>query len=303
MNALEMSDQLGLRLEDPDENKFTKPYKLIALNNAQIGVANFLRNEYLTELEVLKTNVTVTSGMTAALTAATLGYNVLRGAQGIRWVRTYNTTTYHDLIDIMQAKKTENQFLAGTALKPRSFVFANKIIVQPSSIAAIDVYFLKMPDILYNSYDADSGTQTTIVSTDTDLSAVADYYNGGLIYNITAQRYYKINDYADAAGTKTFTVDDPGSGTCATVGDKFYVFKRDFETTNLDQVTCELNASLHPLVITLAEAECWAIDRDLERRAAAEAAAVDQIVDLNTNLQDIAGIGTKGDRRYLTGAR
>ncbi len=180
-------------------------------------------------------------------------------------------------------------------------MFQNRIYVLPTTITAVDVYYYRMPAPLYAQYTATGGTQTTILTTDTQLgtdgaalSQVADTFNGAIIYNVTDGTYFKVKDYAYSNPTYTFTVDDPGAGTAGANGEKFYILTNGFDTLNLDNVTCQLNESLHDLVVGQAEAEAWKMARQLDRSAAARNDANEEINILNERYETekAAGIGT-----------
>jgi len=60
-------------------------------------------------------------------------------------------------------------------------------------------------------------------------------------------------------------------------------------TTDVDP---ELNVSLHPLIVDLAEALCWSIDSKLDRRTAILNSALQEIAVLNEKYAPSEGIGT-----------
>jgi len=62
-------------------------------------------------------------------------------------------------------------------------------------------------------------------------------------------------------------------------------------TTGVDPI---LNSSLHPLIVSLSESICWAMDAKLERRNAALTASFNEIKMLNEKYTPAEGIGTKG---------
>lgn len=297
MNAREMLDELALRLEDAGKGDFPDSNKLSALNSEQIRLANNLHDAYLTELQATDSAKTLTNG---TLALSTLSRRVLRGGQGIKKVRVTGGL-WITLIDFMDVKKTENMFLAGSANNPLGYVFENKLNIIPTTTAAVDVFSLRVPSPMFAVYTATGGSQTTITTTDTqlaldgsELSQVADFYNGALIYNDTDKTYFKIKDFAYSAPTYTFTVDDPGAGTAGANGEKFFLLANGFDTLNLAGVTCELNEALHGLVVTLAEAKCWAMNKELERRNAALETAFSEIKTLNARYEaeKPEGIGT-----------
>ena len=301
MTGKEMIDLLALRLEDASKIDFPDSFKLEALDSAQTRVANMLANPYLTELEVLEEAFTVgdvTAGVSAVMNSTNLtgNYTLLRGGQGVLRVQDATTGTWLTRIELADVKKNENSYLAGSATNPQFFVFEKKIYTLPTTITSVNVWYLREPLPLYNQYTADGGDQTSIASSDSNITATADFYNDAVIWNITNANYYKINDFE--TGGIDFTVDDPGTGTAGTNLDKFYILTHDFETTNLDNVSCELSDGLHNIVLDLAEADCWGVDADLDRRSAAYEDAYAEIKALNERVQKPDGIGTEGDGRY-----
>jgi len=296
-----MIERLGMRLEDTDESTFTPAMKLAALNTAQISLANMLHNAYLTELQVFDEDETVTTGVYAL---SGLDHGVLKGAMGIQ--RVVDSSTGYDLtmMDISDVRKNKNTLQKATVNNPQCYIYQSSIYALPTSITAIDVYYLRVPATMYAAYTATGGTQTTILTTDTQLttdghslSQVADYYNGAIIYNVTDGAYFKVKDFAYANPTYTFTVDDPGAGTAGANAETFYILTHGFDTLNLDGVTCQLNQALHNTVVSLAEAECWGMVGKAgfsDRRAAALSNAYKEVEILNARyeVERPTGIGT-----------
>ena len=306
MTGENLLDLLALRLEDASKTNFPDSYKVDALNSAQLRVANMLANPYLTELEVLESGLTVTSGKTAVLSSTNLtsNYSLLRGGQGILSVCDASSGLYLTRVDLADLKKNENSYLAGTVRNPLYFVFENKICTLPASgISSVNVWYLRQPLPIFCSYTASGGdTGTSLTSDESILGTTADYYNGGIIWNRTTANYFAIKDYLWSDTTGTFTVDDPGAGTAGTADDEFYLLTHDFETKNLANAACELSADLHSIVLDLAEADCWAVDDDNGRRTAALENAYGQIKALNERVEIPEGIGTRGDKRYAATA-
>lgn len=301
MTAADMIDLLALRLEDAGKGKFPDGFKLTALNNGQIRVAQMLDNHYLTELQLLETNIAVTSGVAAL---SLLDKDVLRGGEGIQMIKKYDTGgLYMNMIDIKNIKSTENSFLAGSSTNPLAYVFANNIYILPTSITAIDVWYLKMPTPLLNKFQSSAhGTAQVgkfLGDVDQGLSAVDDAYGGGttektnsVIYDITKDAYFVVTDYV--ATNREFTVspdatDNFGDG-------EFYFLTHDFDQLTLSAITSDLNPSLHDLVVTFAEAECWTMSANLTRRQAALDNAFNEIKILNDRYTPAEGIGTDGNR-------
>lgn len=74
----------------------------------------------------------------------------------------------------------------------------------------------------------------------------------------------------------------------ATIATIYYLKKPTTMTTDVDPI---LNKALHPLICTLAEAICWAMDGKLDRRQAAYEMALMEIGTLNARYKPAEGIG------------
>jgi len=297
MNVSEQIDLLALRLEDPAKGKFTDIFKQKALGNAQVKLASLLHNDYLTELQSIKTSVTAGSGVTALLNTALLDYEVLRGAEGIINVKDATSGTYCTQITLDEAKKLENSFLSGSVYNPIYWVYQNKIYVRPTSVVSLDIAFLRQPAPLRYKFQSDEAAIPSTTEFDgaagESLSSVNDTYNGAVIYNTTKQSYHVVTDYVGAG--LNFTVGPAADANFISV-QYFYFITDGLELLNIGSVTTELNESLHELMITFAEAESWAMSGDLERRAAAMKAGYDEVKILNDRYKGAEGIGTKGNR-------
>jgi len=294
MTLEDMVDLLGLRLEDAEEKKFTAGFKIQALNNAQIKLANMLLNPYLTELQVLATSQTATTGVLGI--DDILAYDVLRGSEGILNVKISSGKYFHK-IDLTDLKKTENSFLAAATDNPLYYVFQNRLYVLPTAITTVDVLYLKIPAHFVNSFtcnEASAAAKTAFTGDDDqNLSAVDDHYNNTVVWSDEYSSYHVVTDYTGAS--RTFTVEPEATGN---FGDSTFKFVTDgFEELRTSEVTSDLNSSLHELVVTLAEAEAWAMDRDQERRTTAQSAVLDEVRALNSAYRKADGIGTKGDER------
>ena len=303
MDVATMIARLAVRVEDPEKVKFTDTFKLKALNNSQERLPQFMNNDYLTELQYYKTTVTVTSGETTALISSLLGYDLLRSGQGILMVRDHTTGTYMQQITLADIKANENRYQKGSVQKPYFYIAGNKIYVLPETgISSIDIYMLRKPATMYYTYTANGGSATTITSIDTNLSVTADYYNGLLVYNQTKEKYFSVKDFAYSSPTYTITVDIPLADAGA-ASDIFYFLSGDYDDLNVAGVTCELNSGLHEIVLRMAEAECWAMDRKLDRRVAALNVAYNEIQVLNSRYGPAEGIGTSSYKRFVAAAR
>lgn len=305
MNVAEQVDILGLRLEDAEKVLFTDSLKLTALGNAQVRLASMLHNNYLTELQFVKTSVTASGGVTATLNTALLDNEVLRGAEGIISVKDASSGLYCIKSTLEDAKRLENQFLEGTTHNPIYWIYQNKIYVRPTTVTSLDVSYLKVPTTLRYKFTSNAMASPNsggfVGASGEGLSVTTDYYGGqasqtldSIIYNVNKASYHVVTDYGGA--DLTFTVLPAATGSFID-GQTFYFVTNGFDLINLSGITTDLNESLHELMITLSEAECWAMDEQLNRRTSALNAAMDEIKTLNTRYTEAVGVGTKGDGR------
>tara|TARA_R110001592_G_scaffold27006_1_gene100544 strand:+ start:589 stop:1257 length:669 start_codon:yes stop_codon:yes gene_type:complete len=71
-----------------------------------------------------------------------------------------------------------------------------------------------------------------------------------------------------------------------------YYLRMPVEITT--SVACELNASLHDMIVDLAEAECWRIDNNVNRSEVARKSAMDSLTMLNTRYETEKPTGVNG---------
>lgn len=298
MYVQDMMDSLGLRLEDPESRKFTGKYKWIALTNAVNLIANVLNDHYLTELETKDASETVTSNV---VDFSNLSNKVLRGAEGIVTVKNTNGLMC-TIVPPRQLKRLENSKLAGSTQNPLVWLYGEAIRCL-QTLTAIDVSYLKVPSPLMHPFTIDyvgasPGSGTEFVFDDAQgIVETDDYYNGAVIFYISTNEYLVITDYTGA--TRQVTV-APQSVNSFDTGDTVYFVPtkdHDFHLTNLDAVECDLDPSLHDLVVTFAEVECWKMSRQLDRANAALGKAIDTIKTLNENYEAAVGLGTQGRTR------
>jgi len=166
MDGTEMIDMLGLRLEDPSEASFTSATKIKAINIAQRTVVNLIDNAYLTELQNIDSyTLHATNGFTAnALTSgssafSSLGVDPIRG--GVIAVKGYNKTGaegsyvvsdlgFANMIEPQDVKRLENSYLAGSTSNVVAYVFKESLYVEPTTVEAVDIWFLKNPTDIAN---------------------------------------------------------------------------------------------------------------------------------------------------------
>lgn len=287
-------DQLGLRLEDAGEKTFLATTKLQTLNNAQLRVATSLENEYLTELQVLESGKSLTTGFYAL---SGLSNKVLKGAEGILSVGISGgkRATKIDMDDI---RKLDNSYLAATAQNPVYYIFQNKIYFYPSTTSQIDIWYLKVPTTMYYRFialSAGSFTTTQFQGAGSQgLSATNDAYNGAVVWCPEKNAAFIVTDYVGV--TNIFTLSPAAEATFSTT-DTLIFLSNPFHLTGISGVTCDLNDALINALLGYAEFECWLSDKKRDRADAAEKAANDIIAILNARYVKAEGIGTKGDRR------
>jgi hypothetical protein len=153
-----MSDELGLRLEDADENNYTQATKIIFLSKAQRQVASFLHDAYLTELENKETDLDISSLHYYPIDSLNSGNGILRGGIGIKRVKidwNGSNSTWCNEIDADDLKDRENQYLEASDTAPMYYIFNNRINVLCDSYtyANLDVYYQKLPDELTTAVD------------------------------------------------------------------------------------------------------------------------------------------------------
>jgi len=295
MDAYKMLNLLGYRLEDSGSNLFTDTFKIKAINNGVIKLVQAIDNKYLTELQVLKSSLSLSLG-SANLSSANLGYLPLRGGQGILKVCDTSTGKYCLQIDMDDIKKTENTYLAPSTDNPVFYIFQNKLYVLPTSITSVDVYFLKIPtEIIFKFLGSVTNDGVTLTANGLyGLVELDDYYNNFPIYSVYHNKYSIVTDYVGA--TRVFTL-SPTLGT--NTSDKyFYMFRNDFDDLMPQSgkgslnVAPEINPAIHEIAVSFAESYCWAMDNNVGRSKIAFDQAMSEILLLNSRYTENTGIGT-----------
>jgi len=153
-------DELGVRLEDPQESTFTEAVKLLALNRGQIQVCHYLNNGYLTELEAVESDLNISGG---SYSMALLDSNngPLKGAEGILAVGfdllDAGTYTFATELDIRNIKRTENTYLTDSLTNFLYYIFKNTIycLWGGATKASADgqIYYLSKPATMTTSID------------------------------------------------------------------------------------------------------------------------------------------------------
>ena len=153
-------DELAIRLEDPNQAVFTDAVLLLALNRGQIQVCHYLNNGYLTELEAVESDLTISGG---SYSMASLDSNngVLKGAEGILAVgfdlSDSGTYTFATEVDIRNMKRTENTYLADATTNYLYYIFSNTVYCfwGGGTYANADgqIYYLSKPASMTTSVD------------------------------------------------------------------------------------------------------------------------------------------------------
>lgn len=295
MTVSEMMAMLALRLEDSEKEQWTDSEKLQTLNNAQYRVANLVHDKYLTELEVVEEDVSVTSGKVDL--TDDLSNTVLKGAEGIKKVGVSDGLWCIES-EIEDIKRQENRYQRATLRNPMFYTFQGKIYVLPTTVSTVDVYYLRQPvPLLYSFTMAAAGTPSTtkfLGTSGESLSASDDHYNGAVVYVNGKETYHVVTDY-DAAGAGDgdllFTVSPAASTNFG--ADTFYFLTHGFDELGVDNINPELNVDLHPVMLDFAEAECWGMAAQLERKASVLQAAYQEIEILNAKYKEATGVGAK----------
>jgi len=292
MDVSTMINLLGVRLEDPDEKKFTPTFKTTALNNGQLKVAQRLNRNYLTELQYLDSTKSLTSGY-YALSSLTKG--VLNGAEGILKVKVAGGK-YCTQIDISDLKDTQNSYLQGTAENPLYYIFNSRIYVLPTTVVAIDVWYLQTPPSMYYLYDVTGNAELNqlVLDADSGASSSDDFYKGLILYSNQKESWHVVTNYT----ATTRLIEVLPAAPSAVFGTNTVFFKSNpYDGFDVDGIESTLNQALHENIVTMAEAEAWQMDRQLKRWQAAMGAADAEIKLLNERYVGAQGIGTEGDNR------
>ena len=298
MTVTEMVNQLGLRVEDTAKQALNNAARVAALNNAQVRVAALLDPGYLTQLEVQDANTSAASGVIDISDGGDLDNDVLRGADGIQRVKVYGSLEC-TRIEMADIKQQENDYKAASFDHPLFYIHSDNIYLLPSTIAAADVYYRKKPTTLAGSFtmaaSGTPGTQAFLGTSGEGLSDSDDAYNGLPIYVVGKDEHHIIADYDVAGagdGNLLFTTEHANATNFG--ADTFYFLTHAEDSVNLAGVTSELDSSLHPLILDLAEAELWGMVGDLERKNGVIETAGIEIKMLNENMT--RGVDTKASR-------
>ena len=300
MTIQEIIDYLLARIEDLNKDSWETQELLVPINNAVLKVANGVHSDLLIdELGVTDTDVDVTAGV---INISDLSSSVLGGGARILQVFPENlpeAKKYH-YADI---RKLENTYYKPSNKRPVFYVFGGKIQVRPTTIAKVDVTFLKVPKpLLYDFTIAAHGTPSTtkfLGDAGQGLSAVDDYYckddkdeNRVVIFCQGKNAYFIVTSYTGT--TREFTVTAAADENFGT--DIINFITHSFDQLNLDNINFELNESLRSLVLDFAEAEIRGAGDDQDKKIAGQKSAYAELEFMNNSYQKPRGGGNKSRR-------
>tara|TARA_R100001463_G_scaffold38729_3_gene83106 strand:- start:1121 stop:1987 length:867 start_codon:yes stop_codon:yes gene_type:complete len=105
-----------------------------------------------TSVPTIVVSVTNSGGETDAVITAVLGgvlpFSSLTNVpirNGIVAVRDVTNNKYANMIEPTDVKRLENTYLAGSASNPVAYIFSERIYLEPSTVATIDIWYIKKP--------------------------------------------------------------------------------------------------------------------------------------------------------------
>mgnify|MGYP003148424467 CR=1 FL=1 len=162
MTTAEMLTVLGDRLEDTSGDLFSDTVKLRYLNIAQDKLIQLLNPHLLTDLQVIKKNITLSTDNDVdthfkrffAPDNSTLDSTPFGGVLGVLGIRVVDSNFIRK-ISFDMAKDFTTGYYAFSATEPVYFAFKNRIYIYNVS-ANVDCYFIKEPTALATSPTANS---------------------------------------------------------------------------------------------------------------------------------------------------
>jgi len=157
--TISLLDELGVRLEDPKERKYTEKVKIQALNSAILHACIELTNGYLGELEVVDTSTPMTA-FALPLSALASG-TPFTGSEGVIMVQNGSTGgRFMTRMKLEDLKKLENSILASGTTNLIYYVYAGSINCKNGGTPTdpIVVYYLKNPATVAIGTDPDINT-------------------------------------------------------------------------------------------------------------------------------------------------
>ena len=291
MNNNKLYSMLLARTNDLKGAKFPASVREAALNNALGQTCLILNSGYLTELQEKSTAIDPDTPGTSIYSINT--DNFTDGVLG-DYIIVVKVTggKYAKQINISEAKQLEGIYTSGMAEYPRFFLFGNKIHLFAGNTAPqIDVFFLKKPADIVIQRSISGGSTTTNIVLAVDTGEADDFFNGKLLLFPTLNNAKRVvSDYVKS--TKTITL-NTALDSAPTSDDHCVFINSDGLERSSDESTAPLlNPAFHEIVLSLAEAELWAMDGGLDRNSAAYQSGIDKITLLNSQYQKAVGVGT-----------
>lgn len=137
-------DELQVRMENPEGDKFTDDMCLDAMNHAQKKTAIMMHNDYLSELQVITTAGDATASKKAFPSGA--GNVPLNGSEGILEVRSADASKFMKKTLLEDQKRHENTLLAGGTSNLIYYLWDKNIwITTGAADESLQEYFLITP--------------------------------------------------------------------------------------------------------------------------------------------------------------
>ena len=161
MTTATMLTVLGDRLEDTAGDLYSDTVKLRYLNIAQDKLIQLLNPHLLTELQVIKTNISLSTDNDVDShfksyfipNSSTLDSSPFGGALGVIGIRVSNDMFIRK-ISFDMAKDFSTGYVGFSATEPVYFVFKNRIYIY-NTTANVDCYFMKEPNTLASDANSD----------------------------------------------------------------------------------------------------------------------------------------------------
>jgi len=200
----EMFDLIDIEIKDIDGNDYPNRLKVSWLNRAQDHILGLVNSQYVVSLHTVDTGKAITTG---AFATSGLTYTVFRKHLGIMGVKSADASgIFLDPIDFAQYRQLISDGHTFATTKPAYMMRGSSIYVYPTTIASIDVYYMREP--LDMAEDVASGY---LVNGRTYTVCEFPYINGTTYY----LTYGGFNKYDGQTFTATATASytETGNGT------------------------------------------------------------------------------------------
>lgn len=149
MTRTEMLAYMDEIFVDSARTRFSATQRGYALNSAQLKTAILINNNYLSNLKVLDESQTVTNGL---YELTSLSKTLLGGESAILnvWEHDGKESRKYSYDEIC---KLNNTYFAPTKRKPGHYFKDFNIFIQPTSISAIDILYIRVPTSIISSGD------------------------------------------------------------------------------------------------------------------------------------------------------